>query len=109
MHAHREGLLERLDKLVEAGRITEEEAERLRAAEPGERDDLIREIRLNHAKAKLDPAVEDGRLTQDEADDILGRLANGERPRFLGPLRRAPTRPTSAPTTSAPSQGRGHG
>ena len=108
MHAHREGLLERLDKLVEAGPITEEEAERLRAAEPGERDDLIREIRLNHAKAKLDSAVEDGRLTQDEADDILGRLTNGERPRFLGGLRPGPARPTSTSTTSAPSRGRGH-
>ena len=108
MHAHSEGLLERLDKMVEAGRITEEEAQRLRAAEPGKRDNLIREIRLHHARAKLDPAVADGRLTQDEADDILGRLANGERPRFLGRLRPGPTRPTSPPTTSAPARGRGH-
>lgn len=109
MHAHNEGLLERLDKMVEAGRITEEEAGRLRAAEPGQRDDLVREIRLHHASAKLDPAVEDGRLTQGEADDILGRLANSERPRFLGRLRQSPTRPMSTPTTGAPSRAPGHG
>jgi hypothetical protein len=87
MPAHNERFLERLDKMVDAGRLTAEDAERLRAAEPSERDDIVRAIRLNHVKAKLDPAVHDGRVSQHEADDILSRLANGERPRFLRRLR----------------------
>jgi hypothetical protein len=109
MHAHSERLPERLDKMVAAGRITDEEAERLRAAEPGQRDDIVREIRLNHARAKLGGAVEEGRLTQGEADDILGRLAKGERPRFLGRFRQAPIGPsTAAPETGAPPAASGH-
>ncbi|MGH9008536.1 MAG: hypothetical protein ACRDYF_01670 [Acidimicrobiia bacterium] len=87
MPIHNERFLERLDKMVDAGRLTAEDAERLRAANPSERDDIIRTIRLSHVKAKLDPAVHDGRLTQEEAEDILSRVADGERPRVLGRLR----------------------
>jgi SAM-dependent methyltransferase len=88
VHPDDDQFIERLDKMVAAGRITKEEAERLRSAEPSMRDDIVREIRLRHARAKLGPAVEDGRVTQAEADDIVGHVASGERPRFLGHLRR---------------------
>src|SRR6266498_1736095 len=82
-------LLERLETLVEAGRVTDEEAERLRvAAASGELDEGVRQIRLGHARATIGAAVEDGRLTQDEADASLERLHNGEDPRFLRGLRR---------------------
>ena len=103
MDAHDERLLERLDKMVEAGRITNEQAERLRAAQPGERDDTVQEIRLNHIRAKLVGAVEEGRLTQSEADDILGRVAEGEQPRFLGRLQRARVEPSTPENHRRPS------
>lgn len=86
-HVPQGRLLERLDKLVEAGRLTEDEAQRLRRADPSTRNDIIREIRLRHAQAKLHTALEDGRMTQTEVEDVLDRVANGEHPRFLGRLR----------------------
>ena len=82
-------LIERLDRLVEAGRLSEEEAERLRtAAASGELDDAVRQIRLKHARVRICAAVEGRQLTQDEADAIVERLENGEDPRFLHALRR---------------------
>ena len=72
MHIDRDDLIERLDEMVEAGRLTEEQAERLRTAhQPGEFDDVVREIRLEHIRARVDAALEDGRLTQEEADAML--------------------------------------
>lgn len=86
-------LVERLDKMVRAGRITEEDAERLRAAaKSGELKDAAREIQLRHARGKVSAAVEDGRLSQEQADAIFDRLEKGEDPRFLlrGLRRRIP-------------------
>ncbi len=93
-----ERLLRRLDKMLAAGRVTDEEAKRVRAAaDSGERDEAVREIRLRHARARIGAEVRDGRVTQDEADLILRRLENGEHPRLLRGLRR---RKSSAPPVS---------
>ena len=86
-HLPNDRMLERIDAMVQAGRLTEDEAERLRRADPSRRDDIIREIRLRHAQAKLHTALEEGRMTQTEVEDVLDKVANGERPRFLGRLR----------------------
>jgi hypothetical protein len=54
MHIHTERFAERLDEMVEAGRLTEEEADRLRAAAgPGEFDDVVRETRHEHTMLAL--------------------------------------------------------
>lgn len=90
MHRHSGALNKRIDKMLEAGRITEEEATRVRAAAGrGEADDVVQQIRLGHVTAMLDAAVEDGAMTREEADALLARVTKGERPRFRrGALRR---------------------
>lgn len=101
-----ERLLRRLDKMVAAGRVTDEEAERVRAAaDSGERDEAVREIRLRHARARVGAEVRDGRVTQDEADLILRRLENGEHPRLLRGLRR---RKSSAVPVAPPASESGN-
>lgn len=61
--------LDQLDDMVEAGRLTQEEADELRAAaEAGTLDEALQELRLEHLKARLDEAVADGRITQEQAD-----------------------------------------
>ncbi len=91
-------LVERLDHMVEAGRVTEDEAGRLRAANgPAEFDDVVRDIRVRHATARLGAAVEDGGMSPEEADGFLGRLRNGEHPRELrGHLAKFRRRPRSS-------------
>jgi hypothetical protein len=85
----RDRLLGRLDKMLEAGRVTEEEARRLRvAADSEDFDEAVREIRLRHATERLDEALDDGRITPAEAATFRERLRNGEDPRFLRGLRR---------------------
>ena len=72
-------LLQQLDRMVSAGRISLQEAERLRAA--GNADEFeaaMGDVRARHAGADLDVAVADGQLTQPEADDLLHRLRRGE-------------------------------
>ncbi|HEX3393098.1 MAG TPA: hypothetical protein VHS52_01110 [Acidimicrobiales bacterium] len=77
-------LLARLDHMVESGRVTEDEAARLRAADgPQEIDHAVGAIRLRHAGARLDAAVADGDMSREEADGFLERLRNGEHPRGL--------------------------
>ncbi len=80
----RERVLADLDKMVAAGRVTETEAARLRAAAgPDQFDEAVRSIRVRHAGARLDAAVEGGQMTRAEADDNLERLKKGEHPRSL--------------------------
>ncbi len=80
----RERILERLDKMVASGRVTETEAARLRAAaEPDQFDEAVRGIRVRHAAARLEAAVEGGQMTQEEAAGYLERLRKGEHPRSL--------------------------
>jgi len=97
----RKRLQERADDMAKSGRLTHEEAERLRSAgEPGEFDEVIRSIRLRHAGARLGAAVEDGSVTREEADGFLDRLRKGEHSaalraqvRKLRPRSRTPARP----------------
>jgi hypothetical protein len=72
-------MLDRLDSMVAAGRITSEEAAQLRAAEgsPGF-DDVVARIRARHAQAHTDPAVAEGRMSHEEADALLERVLAGE-------------------------------
>ncbi|MBA2756252.1 MAG: hypothetical protein H0U37_02265 [Chloroflexi bacterium] len=80
----RDRLVGRLDQMVDSGRLTDDEAERLRAAgEPGEFDDVLRDIRVRHAAANLGAAVTGGSLTQEEADGFLERLRIGDHSRSL--------------------------
>lgn len=79
----------RLDKMVTAGRLTEDEAEGLRAATTAEeRENLARTIQLRHARGRIDEAVENGRLTEAEAKDFFDRLDSGEDLSFLRGIRR---------------------
>ncbi len=80
----RDRLVGRLDQMVDSGRLTYEEAERLRAAgEQGEFDDVVRDIRVRHASTSFEAGVRNGSLTQGEADGFLERLRNGEHSRSL--------------------------
>ena len=100
----RSRLIERLDQMVSSGRVTQEEAERLRAAEqPNEFDKVVGVIRRRHAKAHLDRDVDDGVLSSEEAKRIIERLESGQHPRVLraelaslrAPSRRARREPGS--------------
>jgi hypothetical protein len=80
----RDRLLARLDHMVESGRLTDDEALRLRAAaEPGEFHHAVRDIRVRHAAMKLDAAVADRSLSRVDADGLLDRLRRGEHGRPL--------------------------
>jgi hypothetical protein len=75
----RDRILGALDRMVEAGRLTECEAEALRtAADAIEFNHAVREIRARHAGVKLDAAVADGSMSRSEADNLLDRLRQGE-------------------------------
>jgi hypothetical protein len=107
MHGHTDGLEERLAKMLAAGRITADEAERVRAAaERGEVDDTVAEIRLGHVKDRLDAAVANGELTAEEADAVLERVAAGERPRLPRGRRRVLRR--RSPRHDAATHDSGH-
>ncbi len=80
----RERVVEQLDHMVESGRVTEQEADRLRAARgTDEFDEVVRGISLRHAETRLESAVADGSMTREEADGFSERLRNGEHPRSL--------------------------
>ena len=75
----RDRVLGALDRMVDAGRLTEPEADALRtAADAAEFNHAVREIRARHAGVKLDAAVADGSMTRAEADDFLDRVRHGE-------------------------------
>ncbi len=71
-------------KLVAAGRLTADEAERLRAAPDLSRARrVVREIRARHASERLDDAVAEGTVSRQEADELVERLRGGEHSRAL--------------------------
>lgn len=94
-----------LEKMIASGRMTVQEADRIRAAaDPRDFDAAVQAVRVRHAGAQVGAAIEDGRLTRDEADDILQRLRNGEHSSSLRARLRshAPRmRPRSRPPVSA--------
>lgn len=76
-----EQLLARLDRMVEAGRVTAAEADRVRTAgSDAERAAALNVIRFRHAKARLAKAVSDGQITQADADRALKDFEHGEGP-----------------------------
>ncbi len=80
----RERLVERLEPMVESGRVTETEAARIRAAvEPKEFDDAVIDVRTRHARESLGAAVQGGQMTREDADAYLERIKKGERPKGL--------------------------
>jgi polyhydroxyalkanoate synthesis regulator phasin len=77
-------ILTQVDKMVAAGRLTDDEAARLRAAEgSGAFDAVVAEIRLRHARAHMDAAVADGEMTRQEADGYATLIGHGEHPQGL--------------------------
>ena len=101
----RKHLRVRVDKMLESGRITEQEAERLRTAgEPGEFDAVVRDIRVRHAGISLGAAVEGGSLNEEEAKRFLERVSQGEHsPSLRSQLHRL--RPGIAPAIKAAARG----
>jgi hypothetical protein len=80
----RDRVFRALDRMVASGRVTESEAQRLRAAaDESEFNQAARDIRVRHAGLTLDAAVADGSLTRADADAFLGRLVDGEHGRSL--------------------------
>jgi hypothetical protein len=72
-------MMERLDAMVESGRITPEEATRLRATKGTEEfDDAVAAIRARHAGEHAAASVRDGHISQDDADALLDRVRQGE-------------------------------
>jgi hypothetical protein len=80
-------LMARLERMLAAGRITSEEAARLRTASgTDELDREAKQIRMRHFRAQVNAALADGRLSRSEAEALLDRLAQGESPRVLSGL-----------------------
>jgi hypothetical protein len=109
--SRRQRLVQRLDQMVESGRVTDREAQRLRAAAtPSEFDEIVLEIRLGHAGTRLSSAVADGTMPQEEADDLLERLRRGEHSRSLRTrlrgLRSADRSSRGGPASSGPQDTR---
>ncbi|HUY86275.1 MAG TPA: hypothetical protein VMU77_04120 [Acidimicrobiales bacterium] len=77
-------IVQQIDKMVASGRITEDEASRLRAAEGTPDFELaVGEIRARHAGEGLEPSVSSGEMTQEQADNYLDRIRSGEHPKGL--------------------------
>lgn len=75
---------QQLDKMVQTGRMTENEAQRIRDAESTpafEKAQLA--VRVRHAGEHLSAAVADSEVTREEADHQLQRLREGEHPKGL--------------------------
>jgi len=73
----------RLARLVAAGRITADDAARIRAAaDGGDLEGELRRIRLAHVRARLDAAVLDGRMSDGEAAEVIARVEADEDPRL---------------------------
>jgi hypothetical protein len=81
-----ERIIERLDTMVASGRLTAEEAARLRAtAGTPEFDEALAAIRARHAQVHTDAAVAAGTMSPADAASALARVRDGE---HSGDLRR---------------------
>ena len=77
-------VLRQLDRMVAAGRVTTQEAERLRGAtDAAGFEAVLGEIRARHAGPELEAAVQAGQLTGAEAEDLRHRIGHGDHPRGL--------------------------
>jgi hypothetical protein len=74
-----ERIIEQLEKMTASGRITPEEAARLRAAAgTTEFDVVMGSIRARHARVHTDAAVADGRMSPADAETALERVRDGD-------------------------------
>lgn len=72
-------VLEQLDRMVDTGRITPQEATCLRAAgDPVAFEAVMAGIRVRHAQMHTDAAVVAGSMTHDEAEAALARVRAGD-------------------------------
>jgi hypothetical protein len=72
-------IIEQLDKMTASGRITPEEADRLRAAAGTEEFDVVMgAILARHAQIHTDAAIADGRMCPEDAETALERVRDGE-------------------------------
>ena len=96
----------RLDKMVEAGRVTADDAERVRTAEsPDERDAAVTAIRAQHVRARIDEAVAEGRLSEQDAAGLCQQLDAGQDPQQIPGLRQALRHRASGDNSNAGSAG----
>ena len=79
----------RLNKMVGAGRVTTEDAERVRASSAEERDRAVVEVRAAHITARVRDALNEGRLTEAEAAEVRAQLDAGRDPKDIPGLRAA--------------------
>ena len=72
-------VIEQLDRMVASGRITPEEADRLRAAAgTTEFDAVMAAIRARHAQAHTDAAVAAGTMSPEDAAAALEQVRQGD-------------------------------
>jgi len=77
-------IIEQIDHMVASGRITEDEAVRLRVAEGSAAfEEVVAGIRARHAQVHTDAAVAEGRIIQSKADGFLDRVLSGEHSKEL--------------------------
>ena len=77
-------IIKQIDGMVASGRLTEEEAARLRATGGGgDFEEAVAAIRVRHAGTKMEVAVDAGEMSRAEADGYLERIRNGEHPTGL--------------------------
>ena len=76
---NKQRIIEQLDTMVASGRMTQEEAVRLRACEgTDEFDVVLAGVRARHAQVHTDAAVAGGTMSQEQAEGYLERVRNGE-------------------------------
>jgi hypothetical protein len=74
-----ERIIERLETMVASGRLTVEEAERLRAtAGTPEFDATLAAVRARHAAVHTDAAVAAGTMSPEDAAASVARVRDGE-------------------------------
>ena len=77
-------IVKQLDKMVQTGRMTEDEAQCIREAEGTPAfEQAVLNVRVRHAAERLDAAVASGEMSREEADGQLQRLREGEHPKGL--------------------------
>ena len=79
-----ERIIAQIDKMVESGRITQDEAAQLRATEgTAAFDAAVGAIRARHASTQMEAAIAEGEMSSEDAAGYLERLRNGEHPQGL--------------------------
>jgi len=77
-------IIRQLDRMVDSGQLTEQEATRLRATEgTPEFEQVVATVRARHAEIRMVPAVAAGEMSQAEADAFLDQLRSGAHPNGL--------------------------